>query len=184
MGRNLPVSSMLAALALLAGCAGIAAPQGELGHSRRADEGEVQAVGGLGVTDDPDAILFGGQVDFFVAPELAVGPKLQLGVDSNSLIFAPSVNVKKVFPIDDGGRQSRWRPFVQGGVGFAWLNEEKRVGQDDDVGVMLSVGGGVEVFLDERFSLSTGIDLNILPGEVLDESTFLSLRLIEMGVRF
>lgn len=167
-----------------AACGTIAAPQGEPDYSRRADEGEVQAIGGLGITDSPDTFLAGGQVDFYVAEEIAVGPKLQLGVDSNDVIFAPSVNVKKVFPIVDGARQSRWRPFVQGGLGLAWMREERRNGKDDDLGIMLSAGGGVEVFLNEKVSLGAGLDLNILPGEVLDESTFLSLRLIEMGVRF
>lgn len=145
--------------------------------------GEVQGFVGLGFTDSPDTFLLPGEIDFYVDDNLAIGPKLQLGLDDDTTIVAPSFHVKKVFSIPHEGGISRWKPYVQGGAGFAWLEKQRRT-DEDDFGALLHFGGGVEVFLNEGLSLSSGIDINFLLGEPVDEDVFLSIRLIELGFRF
>lgn len=138
---------------------------------------------GVGFTGSPGTSLLGGQADIYLTDEWAVGPMLQLGLSGNKMIIAPSFNVKRVFEMQTAA-DTRWRPFVQAGVGFAFLYQDGRAGDNDDLGFLLNGGGGVEVFLDNGLSLASTVMVNVLPDKVLGESSFLSWQIVQMQFRF
>jgi hypothetical protein len=181
--------ALLLAGVLLAGCAAprTAAETGgalqEITGAPSPQRSGAAVSGGLGFTESPDTVLLSGQVDFPVNEDLVVGPLLQLGLDDDETIVAPSLNLKHPFRLDSDG-YPEVRPFVQGGAGFAYLEKERRSGDDDDIGLLLNAGVGVELHLDSSTYLSSTLMLNFLPGEVMDEDVFLSWQVIQLGWRF
>lgn len=154
----------------------------EGGHADR--EGETRAIGGIGFTRSPDTLLLTGEVDFFTLDRLAIGPMLQWGIDDDETIVAPSFQAKYFFPIGATPGGMELLPFVQAGVGFAWLQRDDLPGDDDDVGLLLQAGGGIELLIDDHLSLSSSARVDLLPGEVLDEHSYWSWQLLAIGVRF
>ncbi len=138
-------------------------------------EGDKNLLLGGGFNLNPDGALLGGQLDFYLTDEWAVGPLLQLGFSDDDFVVAPSFNVKRVFGMLTVG-DTRWRPFVQAGVGLAF--------DDDVLGLLLNGGGGVEVFLSNDLNLASTFMVNVMPDKVLGESSFLSWQIVQMQIRF
>ena len=57
-------------------------------------------------------------------------------------------------------------------------------GDPDDTGLLLNVGGGVEVYLDEDITLGSTIMFNAMPGKVLGDRSFLSWQILQFQFRF
>ncbi len=138
-------------------------------------EGDKNFLLGGGVNGDPGGALLGGQLDVYLTDDWAVGPLLQVGFSDDDFVIAPSFNVKRVFGMLTVG-DSRWRPFVQAGVGLAF--------DDDDLGFLLNGGGGVEVFLSNDLNLASTFMVNVMPDEDLGDSAFLSWQIIQVQFRF
>jgi hypothetical protein len=153
------------------------------GRSAGRVAGDRQLFFGMGFTDGPDTFLLGGEADFYLSDRLAVGPMLQLGLDDNTSIVAPSCHIKYLFPLDRPG-SPEFVPFVQGGAGFAYLQKDNRPGDDDGFGFLLQVGGGVELRLNEHITLASTALFNLLPAEVLDEHVYFSWQVVQFGFRF
>lgn len=138
---------------------------------------------GVGFTSSPGTALVAGQLDYFVTDDWAVGPALRLGLSSDDSIVAPSFNVKRVLGMQRF-ESTPWRPFVQAGVGMAFLHDDRRFGDRDDEGLLLNGGAGIEVFLDNGLKLTSTLTLNLMPGKVLGERTFFSWQILQMQFDF
>lgn len=139
---------------------------------------------GVGFTADPDAFLLGGSVGFLVGEQLFVGPHLQLGLDDNETLVAATVAVEKEFNLETESDARRLHPFVRGGIGILFLDEENRPGDDDDAGLLLNVGGGARYALDDRFAIGSTLLFNFLPADVHDENFFISWELAQVEFKF
>ncbi|MEQ8768106.1 MAG: hypothetical protein RL885_29655 [Planctomycetota bacterium] len=139
---------------------------------------------GLGGTFDPDTFLITGHADFYLSDHVAIGPLLQVGVDDDYTIIAPSFTLKGSVDVETAG--PRLRPFVLGGVGFAFIEDDgrPRFKDDDDIGVMLNAGIGIDLFIAEDISIGASVIVNVLPGEVLDETLFVSLQVLTIDLHF
>jgi len=161
-----------------------AAPRASVrGTARAPVEGDRSIAIGVGATYDPDTFLLTGDADFYQSDRLAIGPSLQLGVHDDTGIIAPSCHVKFVFPIERKSDDPLFMPFVQGGAGLCWI-EKDRAGDDDELGLLLQAGGGLEVRFDERYALASTLLVNILPAEVVDENAYLSWQIVQFSFRF
>lgn len=139
--------------------------------------GDVSIAASLGFTADPGSFLLGFEVPFNVTDDVSVGPLLQLGLDDDWTIVAPTANVRYAFDLSGASNPDvrRLRPFVQGGLGFAYLEKERSGRSDrDDTGFLFNMGGGVEYFITDNFALGSNVMFNILPDEVVDEHFFFS----------
>jgi len=185
--RSLRSGGLAFALAALAACSttGSPAPRVQDAPPVGPQEGEVRGFVGAGFTAGPGAFLIPAEVDFHIRDDVAIGPRLQLAVDDDVTIFAPTFHAKKLFELTQDGAPSRWRPYAQGGIGLAWLEKDRPRGRDDDdVGLVLQLGGGVEYTLDSDITLSTGIDVNLLPSDLVGEDIYVSFNLVQIGFRF
>ncbi len=138
--------------------------------------------GGIGFTADPGQFLIGAELDFFLNENFSIGPLLQFGVEDGGVILAPSANFVYHFYLEDP--LERLRPFVQGGVGFAYLHEDDRKGDDDDIGVMINIGGGINYEIADRTLLGSHMLFNAMPDKVLDENFFFSWQVVTIGWEF
>jgi hypothetical protein len=123
----------------------------------------------------------GGQIDFYQSNRFAIGPMLQLGIDDDFQIVAPSLHGKFLFPV---GNPARLSPFAQAGIGFLWAERDGPGNNEDDIGLLLQVGGGVEWELDDQTFLASSITVDLLPSEVLDENAIFTWQIIQAGFRF
>ncbi|MEQ8766792.1 MAG: hypothetical protein RL885_22960 [Planctomycetota bacterium] len=137
---------------------------------------------GIGATFDPDAFLGVGHADFYIVDHLAIGPLLQIARDSDDKIIAPSFNVKGAFEILTDG--PRIRPFGTAGIGFAYIEDDDIPFDDDDLGLLLNLGLGADVFIIENVSVGTAIYFNFLPDKVLDERYFTSWEILSVNFHF
>jgi len=138
---------------------------------------------GLGQTFGPSTFLLSATGGKFVDPHLAIGPTLQLGIDDDKTIFAPTFGARRIFELDSADLR-KLEPYVEGGVGFAYLEDDRRGGADDDFGVLLTLGFGANFELQHNVALGTGILVNLMPGEVLDERLFVSWRILQLNFAF
>ncbi len=140
----------------------------------------------IGFTAGPGSFLLSAELPYAVNDHVFVGPLLQLGLSSDDKIVAPSANVQYVF--DTSGVQNEFlnklEPFLQGGVGFAYIHKDRRGRDRDDVGFMFNFGGGVEYPLNETVSLGTNMLFNILPVDTAGENFFFSWQFATLRFRF
>jgi hypothetical protein len=149
-----------------------------------AEKGSKRIEVGAGVMTDPDAFLLSMQADFFLFETVAVGPMVQIGLSDDEVVIAPTANVKKSFVLSGDEDLVRLHPYAQAGLGFAYLYEEDRRGDDDDLGVLLNAGIGADYDLSDHTQLGTGVMFHYLPGEVLDEHSFFTWKVLSLGFRF
>ena len=181
------------ALALSVGMIVLAAAGGaaaqEAPGARGAPESPWSFRASIGFTASPGSFLLSAELPYAVNDHVFVGPLLQLGLSSDDKIVAPSANVQYVF--DTSGVQNeilnKLEPFLQGGVGFAYIHKDRRGrrGRDrDDVGFMFNFGGGVEYRFNETVSLGTNMLFNILPVDTAGENFFFSWQVATVRFRF
>ncbi len=131
----------------------------------------------FGFTADPENFLLAFEAPFGVAPGVTVGPLLQLGLSDDWTIVAPSANVRYAFDLSAASTPEvrRLSPFIQGGLGFAYLDRDRSGRRDrDDTGFLFNMGGGIEYFVTEQFAVGSSIMFNVLPDSVIGENFFFS----------
>jgi hypothetical protein len=144
--------------------------------------GDMTGLAGIGFTDGPDSFLVGFELDFWQSDRLAIGPMLQLGLDDNVEMFAPSLHAKYRFPL--GSDTKRLSAFAQGGIGILALERDQLPGDDDDVGLMLQMGGGIEFQLESNAFLASTILIDLMPDDVLGENAIFTWQLVQVGWKF
>ena len=133
----------------------------------------------FGFTADPGTFLLAFEAPFEVAERLTVGPLVQLGLSDDWTIVAPTANVRYAFDLSDSSNADvrKLRPFIQGGLGFGYLEKDRRRGDDDDTRFLFNLGGGVEYYLTDNVALGSNMLLNVLPDSAVGENVFFSWQL-------
>jgi len=143
---------------------------------------------GPGLTDDPDGFQIGLRGDIHVRDDLATGPVAQLSFGDDVKIVAPTWNVKWFFL----ERSERWKdapildrlhPFIDGGVGLAYIEKDDRRGEDEEAGLLLAAGGGFEYELTDSLAVGTSLLLDFLPGNIAGEGFFFSWQIAALTLR-
>jgi hypothetical protein len=138
---------------------------------------------GIGLTSSPSTFLLGLTAGKFINDNVAIGPMIQLGVDEDDVIFAPTLNVRGVFDIDQQGME-RLKPYVEGGVGAAYIKKDHHPGDDDEWGFLVNIGFGANYELERNISLGTGVLFNMMPDDVVDERFFFSWKILQLNLYF
>lgn len=141
--------------------------------------------GGLGFTADPGGFLLGLEGDYRFHEDWSFAPRLRLAFDDDLTIVATTGNLRYWFDLSDlGGELATFSPFLQTGIGVSYIEKDDRPGDDDDTGFLVSVGGGVEARLTNELSLTSTMEFNIHPHDVLNENFFFSWEVAALRVRF
>jgi hypothetical protein len=143
--------------------------------------GRAMLKGGIGFTSSPSDFLLTLEADYFFTNGLAVGPLFQLGLWDDPFIFAPTLNFKGVFDLPE---VRRLKPLVEGGLGLAYMDADRRHGGADDTGFLLDFGGGLQYFVDDRIAVGSEVLFNFVPGEVLGDHFFFSWQLVTLNFLF
>jgi hypothetical protein len=129
---------------------------------------------GIGFIDDPTAFLLNFEAPYAFDRWVSVGPMVQVGLDDNNTIVAPTLNVTATIPDLPGESFDRVHPFGFVGLGFAYLEDDNRQNNDSSAGFLINCGFGVEYQVSESFYLGSKMIFNFLPEETLDEKFFYS----------
>lgn len=146
-------------------------------------EGKFALNAGLGFMLDPDDFLLGFSMDYYLKHNLTVGALFQIGVDDRPFVLAPSINFKGVLDIDTPALRAL-KPFIQGGLGLAYLHRERRHRDDDDVGFMVNFGFGFDYYITDEFSLGSNLLFNGLAEDTLGEDFFFSWQVVTASFHF
>lgn len=154
----------------------------------RGEAGPVSLETGIGFTSDPATFLLATELPIHVAPNVDLGPFLQLGVGDGQLIVAPTFNARYSFLLsryvtERSSVWSRLRPLAEGGVGFAYM-ERDRVGSNHDLGFLFNLGAGIQYEWTDQLAFGTRMTFNVMPSKVLNDRFFLSWQLAQLRYRF
>jgi len=144
---------------------------------------------GIGFTSSPDTFLLAVEMPIRIAPQVDLGPLVQLGISDRRTIVAPTLNARYSFDLtrwvtSERPLFKRLRPIAYGGLGFAYLHQDGRPGSDDDTGFLLDFGFGAEYDVADRVSVGSRMTFNFLPGDVLGENFFFSWQVATARFRF
>jgi len=132
--------------------------------------------GGIGFTTSPELFLMGLELDYNLFQNFGIGPLVQVGVTDKELLVAPTVNAQYAFNIP---RLDRLKPFIQGGIGFAYRNNED-CDCNEDTGFLVNFGPGVDWFLAGNLAVGSSALFNFMPGDVLDDDFFFSWQVVTL----
>lgn len=135
------------------------------------------AIGFLGNTPDGTAFAMNFNADYFVAPQLSVGPLVQFAFTSDLFQMGTSGQVKYWFNLP--GVESRLRVNVQGGLGLLYADRFQ-----SDVSWLIPIGVGLDYTLNHNLALTATFLLNftdVNTGRGSDASVMPGLT---FGVRF
>ena len=111
------------------------------------------AVGFLGNTPDGTAFATNLNADYFVSPQLSLGPLAQIAATGDLFQFGLSGQAKLWFDLPDFNR--RLRLNLQGGMGF--LHADLRT---SDTSWLIPIGVGLDYALDEKLSFTSTFLIN------------------------
>ena len=138
--------------------------------------------GGIGFTEGPDSFLMNLDIETMARDEVAVGLGLQLGVDDDFVILSPTLFTRYIFDFSgfENKTMKKLRPFLQGGAGLTYM-EENRPGRDRDAtDFLINIGAGVDFPLDDSISIGTRMLVNLIPGEVLDQRVYFNWEILSV----
>ncbi len=139
---------------------------------------------GIGFTADPDTLLLNFELPYSFDRLVSAGPMLQVGIDGDERIIAPTANVSVTIPDLPGERFDRLHPFALIGMGFAVIEDDNRRNDNSAAGFLITVGIGVEYQISDRFYVGSQMMFNILPEETLDQNFFYSWQLGGIRITF
>ena len=143
---------------------------------------------GFGFTADPDSFLLGFALPWSVTDEISVGPLLQLGLDDDYTIIAPTLNARYAFDLStaDHIEVQRLRPHIEMGFGFAYatLDDVPSFVDDDDIDFMMNFGIGAEYRIARSWSLGSRMRFNIIPGDLFRENFIYSWEVAGLRYQF
>lgn len=137
---------------------------------------------GVGFTAEPDTFLMNFEVPYAFNGWVSAGPAIQVGLEDDHTIVAPSANLRLTIPDLPGRGLDRVRPYAFTGIGFAYLDKDRGRNDGDGAGLLIPVGVGIEYQVSEKVFLGTQMTFNFLPKDTQGQSFFYAWQLA--GLRF
>jgi len=139
---------------------------------------------GIGFIDDPTALLLNFEAPYALDQWVSVGPGIQVGIDDNNTVIAPTLNLTVTIPDLPGEDFDRLKPYGIIGVGFAYIADDNRPNDDDSAGFLIDFGVGLEYQLSENFFIGTQMMFNFLPETTLGQNFFYSWQVGGIRIAF
>jgi len=135
---------------------------------------------GVGFIDDPTAVLLNIEVPYAFDRWVSAGPMIQVGLDDNNTIVAPTANVTVTIPDAFGNIE----PFAFVGIGFAYIEDDNKRNDNSSAGFLVDFGFGLELEVNQHLYLGSQMMFNFLPEETLGQEFFYSWQILGVRVAF
>lgn len=139
---------------------------------------------GMGFTNDPDTFLLNFELPYRFDQYVSAGPMMQVGLEDNRFIVAPTMNLTVTGANLLSGELARFQPTIFAGIGFAILNNDDRGGDTQDAGFLVNTGFGIDYLLSDRVTIGSRMLFNFLPGGTLDERFFYAWEVASVRLNF
>jgi len=141
--------------------------------------------GGIGFTADPTSFLLNFEAPYAFDRWVSAGPMLQLGLDDDHTIVAPTLNVSVTIPDLPGEDFDRLHPYGMIGIGFAYIeNDNRGRSGKDDTGFLINFGFGLEFEVSENLFIGSQMMFNFLPVKTVGEHFFYSWQVGGVRIAF
>jgi opacity protein-like surface antigen len=127
---------------------------------------------GVGFTAAPESLHLNFEFPYSFDRWVSAGPSIQVGIDDDDTIVAPTLDVNVRLADLAGMGLARVKPYGIVGMGLAILDQDKRPGDNTDAGFLLNVGLGIEYEVSEHLYLGSQMKFNILPFQTLGQKFF------------
>jgi hypothetical protein len=145
----------------------------EQGHAPK----ERMLTAGIGVTNSPISTLFAASYDVPVHPSITVGPSVQVGYAEEVDLFGAEARGKFYFEPFSETVQA----YVSAGGGFGMVNKDRT---DEDWALLFSVGGGLRVKTSTHGTLSSEVNLYLLPADPAEEGSYVGWQIVQFSFAF
>jgi len=140
---------------------------------------------GAGFTIDPNNFLMNFELPYRFDQYVSAGLMMQIGLEDEKLLVAPTANVTVHVPNLPGESFDRFHPNVFAGMGFAVIENDDRRGENTDSGFLVNAGFGVDYDLSTRVKLGSRMIFNFLPiNRTLGQKFFYSWEVIGIQLSF
>ena len=139
---------------------------------------------GIGFIDDPSAFLLNFEAPYAFDRRVSVGPMIQVGLDSDNTIIAPTVNLTVTIPDLPGEAWDRVKPYGLIGIGFAYIEDDNRRNDDSSAGFLINFGIGLEYELSDHLFVGSQMMFNFLPETTLGQNFFYSWQIGGLRLAF
>ena len=148
--------------------------------------GGVSIRGAFGFTADPEAFEMGIGFPIEISNSVAFTPHLLLAFDDDDTIVAPTANLEVYFRLSERRDDFayRLRPYLQAGLGFAYIDRDDGGDNDDEVGFLVAPGLGLEYEVSKNLLVGTNARFNVLPKETGGEHFFFSWEFFSVRIAF
>jgi hypothetical protein len=141
----------------------------------------------FGFTADPEAFEMGLSFPIELTDGVAFTPHLLLAFDEEDTIVAPTANIEVYSRLSDDRNDDfryRMRPYLQVGLGFAYIDRESASDNNNEVGLLIAPGLGVEYEISDSLSIGTNARFNVLPKKTGGEHFFFSWEFLTLRIAF
>lgn len=139
---------------------------------------------GVGFTIDPNTFLMNFEVPYRFDQYVSLGPMVQVGVEEQRLLVAPTANLTLTIPNLPGESLDRFHPNIFGGIGFAVIENDKRGGDKKSAGFLVNAGFGLDYQLSEHLSIGSRMIFNFLPERTLEQKFWYSWEVAGIRLAF
>ncbi|MFP6656473.1 MAG: outer membrane beta-barrel protein, partial [Myxococcota bacterium] len=139
---------------------------------------------GIGFIDDPNALQLNFEAPYALDEWISIGPMLQIGIDDNNTIVAPTMNFTVTIPDLPGEDFDYLKPFALAGMGLAYIEDDNRQNDNSSVGFLINFGVGVEIKISEKLFIGSQMMFNFLPETTLGENFFYSWQVGGIRIAF
>jgi hypothetical protein len=155
---------------------------GGLGADTDHELGQISFGGSAGIAVSPLGFLATVEADFWFTSYLSIGPLVQV-VAGEKFILGVGGGAK--FTLDFGHEWSEFvKPYVHAGPGFAVVSGRHDGHRGTHIGLLLTLGLGVDIYFWDDISLGTGVLFNFLPLNTAGETFYFGWKVIEVKVHF
>ena len=164
----------------------------EVAHSHDSSRHKGFSVGGgIGFTASPTSFLMQFEAPYDFGNGLALGPQLQIGVDGVTTIVGATLDLRYGFDLSSTSNDiaSGFEPFVNGGLGLAYMKHEigarfRPEVEVDEVDFMMNLGFGIAYHLSRRVVLESRMEFNIVPGRVIGDNFYYTWQMLGARYKF
>lgn len=155
----------------------------EMPPSRSPDDDTRFSVGfGLGFVDDPGAVSLAFDAPVELNRNVSVGPWVAVALAENLVMVNATANARYTFDLFDGPKTRRLRPFVQGGLGLNYTDDDQLL--IDEVNFLINTGLGLEYQVDEHVTVGTTAMFNVIPTAPRSRNFNVNVQLLGVRYRF
>jgi hypothetical protein len=134
------------------------------------------------LADDPGGVSLGFEAPIEFNRHFSLGPWATVALADDFVLVSGTANARYHFDVFEGERLSRLRPFVQGGLGVAYYNDDRA--NDDETGFLVNMGLGADYETSEHVSIGSQMMFNTVPTFRPSRAFYFTWQFLQVRYRF